>query len=94
MNHKHGFFTGVLFLLSLYAALALGQEKNRHSNKNVIVEYKKYQSFDLGGLQIEGEVISPGDLTIEGQANKALEYQLFNRKHFQPEMIRDIRHIR
>ena len=69
-------------------------QKKRTQDKNVIVRYKKYQSFDLSGLQIKGRILAPGDLTINDRGRRGTDYPLFDRKHFRQEMLRDIDDIR
>lgn len=78
----------ILFLLAL-CFLVYAQE-GRKRKGNVIVKYKKHQTFDLGALQIEGKVLAPGDLTINDQGTRNTDYPLFNRRHFRDEMIQDI----
>ena len=92
MSRRHGFFLWMMFLgMSLHSFSAFSKDRGKKAPRKVIVEYKKYESFDLGGMQIEGDVITPGDLTVEGQENELLGHGLFNRKHFRREIKQDIR---
>lgn len=79
----------LLFLLTLLSA-----PQSLAKKKNVIVEYKKYQAIDLGDLQIDGRIVSPGDITINDQSNNEEEYPLFNRKNFHHRIIEDVNNIR
>ena len=91
MSRGHGFFLCLMLLgMSLHPLLVFSKEGGKKGPKKVIVEYKKYESFDLGGMQIEGDVLTPGDLTVEGQDNEVLGHRLFNRKHFRLEIKQDI----
>lgn len=63
-------------------------------NKNVVVKYKKYESFDLGNLEIKGQIIAPGDLTVKERARKIFRRDLFDRFNFNPEIKGDIQNLR
>lgn len=54
--------------------------------KNVKIEYKKYEKFDLGSLEVDGEVISPGDISIDNKTD-LYDFQFFRRKNFRDENI-------
>ena len=75
-----------LFLNVIYA-----QEKN---SENVIYEYKKYESFDLGSLEVKGNILAPGDLTVEERKRKVFYQDLFTRESFKKEIKEDIRDLR
>ena len=91
MDNKNTLFlllSAMAFFSIPFTAQAQGNSKT--GKKNVIVEYKRYESFDLGGLQIEGKVLAPGDLTIDDQGRDQTDYDLFNRRHFRKEIIKDV----
>ena len=77
--------------LSLVSFKASAVEAN---DKNVIVKYKKYESFDLGNLEIKGQIIAPGDLTVKERARKVFRRDLFDRFNFNPEIKGDIKNLR
>lgn len=82
----------LLFLtFSLFSFKASAVEAN---DKNVIVKYKKYESFDLGNLEIKGQIIAPGDLTVKERARKVFRRDLFDRFNFNPEIKGDIKNLR
>lgn len=54
--------------------------------KNVKIEYKKYEKFDLGSLEVDGEVISPGDISIDNKSD-LYDFNFFRRKNFRDENI-------
>ena len=83
----------ILTIILVIPLIAQAQQKGK-KGKKVIVEYEKYQSFDLGSLQIEGRVLAPGDLTINNDANPGAEYPLYDRKHYRKKMIKDINSMR
>lgn len=61
---------------------------------NVIVKYKQYESFDLGSLEIKGEIIAPGDLSVKERERKQFRRPLFERYNFDPEVVEDIKSLR
>lgn len=54
--------------------------------KKVVIEYKKYEKFDLGSLEVDGEVISPGDISIDNKTD-LYDFNFFRRKNFRDENI-------
>jgi hypothetical protein len=47
--------------------------------EKIIYEYKKYEKFDLGDLEIKGQLIAPGDLSVRERERKRMEIPLFHR---------------
>ena len=100
MNKIAKFSSWTILLGVLWQPIAFGQKATSkaapqaHPRRKVIIEYKKYQAIDLGDLQIEGEVVAPGDITIERQDSQHLDYELFEQNHFRRESTRDIQDIR
>lgn len=74
-------------LLILYVCSISAKEK-------VIYKYKTYESFDLGNLEIKGEVIAPGDLSAGDRAPKQFSEKLFERKNFKDFYLKEIRQLR
>lgn len=89
-----------LFLSIILATVipeALNADSNTEydpSDPNVRVEYKQYESFDLGNLEIEGKIIAPGDLSVQQRDRKRFNRNLFERFDFNPEIKEDIYHLR
>jgi hypothetical protein len=79
---------------SLCLTTATGQENYDSNDPNVRVEYKKYESFDLGNLEIEGKIIAPGDLSVQQRDRRKFNRNLFERFDFDPEIKEDIFHLR
>lgn len=78
-------------LLLFFSTLALGQDLD---DPNVIIEYKQYESFDLGSLEIEGQLIAPGDLTVQERERRRFSRNLFERHDFDDMVIEDIKTLR
>lgn len=61
---------------------------------SVIVKYKQYESFDLGNLEVKGEIIAPGDISVQERKRKKFYRELLLRKSFDRESISDINNLR
>lgn len=64
------------------------------TDKDVIVKYKEYESFDLGSLEIKGTVLAPGDLSVRERQRKVFAAGLYDRPNFNQEIEEDIRNLR
>ncbi len=71
----------------LFAAAAGAQEKT-------IYQYKKYEKFDLGNLEVQGQLIAPGDISVRDRERKRFELDLFNRKEFDDFIKKDVDSLR
>jgi hypothetical protein len=63
-------------------------------NKKVIYEYKKYEKFDLGNLEVKGQLIAPGDISVRDRDRKRFELDLFTRKNFDTFIKKDAESLR
>lgn len=76
------------FLLGLYlVSEAYGDDK-------VIYQYKKYEKFDLGNLEVKGQLIAPGDISVRERERKRFELDLYSRKDFDSFIQKDIESLR
>lgn len=76
------------YVLSLYLiADAYGDEK-------VIYQYKKYEKFDLGNLEVKGQLIAPGDISVRERERRRFEMDLFTRKDFDGFIKKDVESLR
>ncbi len=62
--------------------------------KRTIYKYKKYERFDLGDFEIKGNIISPGDLSVQERERRVFNRKLFDRFDFDPEIKEDIENFR
>ena len=77
-----------LALLMLLSSVAFAQEQK------TIYEYKKYEKFDLGDLEVKGQLIAPGDLSVRERDRRRFELDLYNRTDFDPNIKHDIQTLR
>ena len=66
---------------------AWGEEK-------VIYQYKKYEKFDLGNMEVKGQLIAPGDISVRERERKRFEMDLYTRQDFDPFVEKDIDTLR
>lgn len=76
-------------LLSLYI---IGEA--RGEDQKIIYQYKKYEKFDLGNLEVKGQLIAPGDISVRERDRKRFELDLYTRKDFDPFIKKDIESLR
>jgi hypothetical protein len=81
-------------LLLFCLVLIFSDLQAQEGNERVIYKYKQYESFDLGDLEIKGQVIAPGDLSVRERQRRVFERDLFEREEFSPEVIEDIDNLR
>lgn len=72
----------------LFSSVAWTQEPK------VIYQYKKYEKFDLGDLEVKGQLIAPGDLSVRERDRRRFELDLYNRTDFDPHIKHDIQTLR
>lgn len=60
----------------------------------VIYQYKKYEKFDLGNLEVKGQLIAPGDISVRERERKRFELDLFSRKDFDAFIKKDVESLR
>lgn len=76
-------------ILSLYMmAEAYGDDQK------VIYQYKKYEKFDLGNLEVKGQLIAPGDISVRERERRRFEMDLFSRKDFDGFIKKDVESLR
>jgi hypothetical protein len=78
----------LLLLGGLFSLHAFAEESK------VIYQYKKYEKFDLGNLEVKGQLIAPGDISVRERERKRFEMDLYNRKDFDGFIKKDIGSLR
>jgi len=63
-------------------------------DQKVIYQYKKYEKFDLGNLEVKGQLIAPGDISVRERDRKRFELDLYSREDFEPFIAKDIETLR
>lgn len=89
---KISFFIVSLFFIILAARAEA--PKASGGKGNIVYKYKKYESFDLGNLEVKGDIIAPGDLSVQERQRTKMERGLLERKDFDEEVRKDIKNLR
>lgn len=78
-----GLILGIFWMVSSFA-----------QETRTIYEYKKYERFDLGNLEVKGQLIAPGDISVRERERKRFQLELYSRKDFDPFIRKDMESIR
>lgn len=62
--------------------------------KNIRYKYKEYEKFDLGDLEIKGNIIAPGDISVKERRRKVFERDLLQKDNFDNKIIDEIKFLR
>lgn len=84
----------LMIILSLTMALGAVAQDAPKTESKVIYQYKKYEKFDLGNLEVKGQLIAPGDISVRERERKRFELDLYSRKNFDPFQKKDIESLR
>jgi hypothetical protein len=79
----------IITIILLFSISTFAEEK-----KNVVYKYKNYESFDLGNLEIKGNLIAPGDLSVKERERKSFRRNLYERYEFNRETKKDVTNLR
>lgn len=77
------FFIGLCMICDAYG-----------EDQKVIYQYKKYEKFDLGNLEVKGQLIAPGDISVRERERRRFELDLFSRKDFDAFIKKDVGSLR
>jgi hypothetical protein len=61
--------------------------------KKEIYQYKKYEKFDLGNLEVQGELLAPGDISVQERERQRLELDLYHRKDSEDLAKKDLENL-
>lgn len=63
-------------------------------DQKVIYQYKKYEKFDLGNLEVKGQLIAPGDISVRDRERRRFEVDLYSRQDFDKFIKKDTESLR
>lgn len=81
-------------ILSLILSFYLIGDVWAQESEKVIYQYRKYERFDLGNLEVKGNLIAPGDISVRERERRRFEVDLYSRKDFEPFIKKDIESLR
>ncbi len=70
--------------------MASGQE----AKKSIVYKYKEYEVIDLGSLEIKGQIMAPGDLTVNERERQTFKRNLLEKQNYDFENKREIENLR
>lgn len=79
-------------IILIALVLILSTNSFAQKRKKAKIVYKKRQLIDLGALMIDGELVSPGDFSIEDEKEKATQL-LFKRKNYNDRLRVNIEYV-
>jgi len=59
-----------------------------------VYKYKEYEKFDLGDMEIKGNIVAPGDISVKERRRKVFERDLLRRSNFDKQIIQEIKFLR
>jgi hypothetical protein len=68
----------IIILLLLLANGALAADKK----EKIVTEYRKYEKFNLGDLEVKGDLMAPGDITVKERARVRIDNTLYERNEY------------
>jgi hypothetical protein len=79
----------LLFIIMSFSLMNLAVAEDK-----TIYQYKKYEKFDLGNLEVKGQLIAPGDISVRERERRRFELDLFTRKDFDGFIKKDVESLR
>jgi len=84
----------IIVLMGLFSITAWAQTGGKGKTKtSVQYQYKKKEVFDFGELSIQGNVLTPGDITVKKRKRKKFRTQFRTRNNFDREIRVDLKEV-
>lgn len=87
----------LIFASTVMSSIAVSEEKPAEKpaeKKNTVYKYKEYEVIDLGSMEIKGQIIAPGDLTVNERERKVFKRSLLEKNNYDFENRREIENLR
>ena len=88
----------ILIMTLSFMSLSINAEETKQDktqNKaSTVYKYKEYEVIDLGSMEIKGQIIAPGDLTVNERERKVFKRSLLEKTNFDFENKREIENLR
>lgn len=88
---KNKTFRLIVFVFSSLFTLTVQAQEEK---KNVIYKYKEYEAIDLGSLEVKGQIMAPGDLTVNERERQNFKRSFLEKNNFDFENRREIENLR
>ena len=79
----------IVIIIQLFSISLFAEEK-----KNTVYKYKEYEVVDLGSMEIKGQIVAPGDLTVNDRERKVFKRSLLEKENYDFENRREIENLR
>lgn len=86
--------SGILFLTSVLMFVSISSVKSQEVKEEIVYKYKEREKIDLGDLEIKGNIIAPGDITIMERDRKRFSRPLYNKSEFDTEIRQTVLNFR
>lgn len=80
----------LVLLTALFSSVVYAQDEK----KNIVYKYKEYEVIDLGSLEIKGQIMAPGDLTVNERERQTFKRSLLEKQNYDFENKREIENLR
>lgn len=84
----------IITLSLLTFILSTGLMAQEEKKATTIYKYKEYEAIDLGALEIKGQIMAPGDLTVNERERQTFKRSLLEKNNFDFENRREIENLR
>jgi hypothetical protein len=84
----------ILIITFTLMSLGIHAEDKVQDKKNTVYKYKEYEVIDLGSMEIKGQIMAPGDLTVNERERKVFKRSLLEKNNFDFENKREIENLR
>ena len=71
-----------LITLIIFQYILLHNTANAENKSEIIYKYKQEDFIDLGSLEIKGEIIAPGDISVKERDRKVFSNRLYEKPDF------------
>ena len=89
MNEKYIWFLYLSILVFILGKVSIAGEIERAKIKvKNIYQYKKYEYFDMGNLEVKGNLLTPGDLSIKDRKIREFNNKLYQRENFKDKSLK------
>ena len=84
----------IILLLALFSLTLFAQTGGKGKAKSSVqYQYKQKEVFDFGELTIQGNVLTPGDITVKKRKRKKFRTQFRTRNNFDREIRVDLKEV-
>ena len=87
----------LIVIFPIFNCLAFAEDANQEklaTTKATVYKYKEYETIDLGSMEIKGQIIAPGDLSVNERERKIFIRSLLEKSNFDSENKREIENLR